>query len=125
MNKRFLLDSFGWGLFLWLFGYLLSIVLFALVPPEAIGWIISPIGILLTLWVLTKKIEQQSIWYYLVLALTWTALALVGDYLFIVQLFKPTDVYYILDVYLYYVSTFLLPLCVGWVRMYKMRESVV
>jgi len=41
-------------------------------------------------------------------------IAVIFDYLFLVKMFKPTDGYYKLDVYLYYILTFLLPLIVGW-----------
>jgi hypothetical protein len=79
-----------------------------------IGWMIMPIGIVITLWVLFKKVKSNSLQYYFLLALTWTLMAVVLDYLFIVKLLKPTDGYYKLDVYLYYLLTFTLPLLVGW-----------
>jgi len=63
---------------------------------------------------LFKKIAGDSFQYYFVLAVIWTLIAVAFDYVFIVKLFKPTDGYYKLDVYLYYVLTFVLPLIVGW-----------
>ncbi len=39
---------------------------------------------------------------------------IIFDYFFLVKMFKPADGYYKLDVYLYYVLTFILPLVVGW-----------
>ncbi|MCX6718252.1 MAG: hypothetical protein NTY81_01450 [Candidatus Staskawiczbacteria bacterium] len=54
-TKKFLINSFGWGVGLWLIGYVLGIILFMLVPANLIGWVISPVGILITLWVLIKK----------------------------------------------------------------------
>ena len=113
MKKSFLRDSLGWGVLLWLVGYILGIVLFMVAPPSTIGWIIMPIGILLTLWVLSKKVKGDSLKYYFVLAIGWTVIAIVFDYFFLVKLFKPADGYYKLDVYLYYVFTFGLPLIVG------------
>lgn len=104
----------GWGFLLWLIGYALGIILFTLVPPSAIGWIITPFGIAITLWVLFKKIKSESIRYYVLLAAAWTVIAVVCDYFFLVKAFNPADGYYKFDVYVYYALTFFLPLCVGW-----------
>lgn len=52
--------------------------------------------------------------YYFCVAIVWTLIAVVLDYVFIVKAFKPADGYYKPDVYLYYVLTFILPLLVGW-----------
>lgn len=116
MNAQFLKDALGWGILLWLIGYALGIVLFAFVPPSMLGWILMPIGILITLWVLLKKITSESFKYYTLLAAAWTLIAIVCDYLFLVLVFKPADGYYKLDVYLYYVLTLVLPLLVGLYR---------
>jgi hypothetical protein len=114
INKQFLKDGLGWGFALWLIGYLLGIALFPFVPTSAIGWYIMPIGIAITLWVLVKMIEAKPLQYYLWLAIVWTIIAIVFDYAFLVTLFKPADGYYKLDVYIYYLFTFTLPLVVGW-----------
>ena len=114
MNKQLLKDGLGWGVVLWLIGYILGIILFMLVPPSMLGWVIMPIGIIITLWVLLKKIKTHSFQYYLKLAVIWTLIAIIFDYLFLVHVFKPADGYYKLDVYLYYVLTFIIPLIVGW-----------
>ena len=116
MKRQVLRDTLGWGFLLWLIGYALGIVLFAVVPPSLIGWIISPIGTVITLWVLLKKVKGDSLQYYLLLAIAWTLIAIVFDYFFLVKVFKPADGYYKLDVYLYYTLTFVLPLIVGWVK---------
>jgi hypothetical protein len=113
MDKQMLKDTFGWGFLLWLIGYLLGIVFFMLVPPNLIGWVIMPIGIVITLWVLIKKIKGPSLNYYLKVGIIWTILAILFDYLFLVKLLKPADGYYKIDVYLYYLSVFVLPLLVG------------
>lgn len=114
MSQQLLKDGLCWGLFLWVVGYVLGIALFMAVPVNLIGWIISPIGILLTLWVLIKKIRSNRFMQYVHVAIVWTTIAIVFDYIFLVQLFKPDDGYYKLDVYLYYLFTFALPLLVGW-----------
>ncbi len=110
MRKQFYIDAFFWGFVLWLIGYLLGMILFFVVPPDMIGWVILPIGIVITLWVLLKKIKGISFNYYLQLAIVWTLIAIVFDYLLIVKALKPADGYYKLDVYLYYALTFILPL---------------
>ena len=114
MNKQFLKDSLGWGFVLWLIGYALGMILFFIVPPSMLGWVIMPIGIVITLWVLLKKVKENSFQHYLTLAIVWTVIAVVFDYLFIVKALKPADGYYKLDVYLYYALTFVLPLIIGW-----------
>jgi hypothetical protein len=114
MAKQFLKDALGWGVVLWLIGYALGIILFSIVPATMIGWTIMPIGILLALWILLRKVQGDSFQYYAWLALVWALIAIVFDYFLLVKLFKPADGYYKLDVYLYYALTFVLPLVVGW-----------
>jgi len=114
MTKKFLKDSLGWGFALWLIGYVLGIILFAIVPPSMIGWVIMPIGLIIMLWVLFKKVGGDSFQYYVMLAVIWTVIAVVFDYLFIVKAFKPADGYYKPDVFLYYALTFVIPLIYGW-----------
>jgi uncharacterized membrane protein len=114
MSKQFYQDALGWGFILWLIGYALGFILFALVPPALIGWIIMPIGTLLTLWVLFKKVKGDSFKYYVLLAFSWMLIAIVFDYFFLVKALNPADGYYKPDVYLYYALTFALPVVVGW-----------
>ena len=116
MTKQLLKDTLGWGFILWLIGYVLGIVLFAIVPPSLIGWVITPIGIAITLWVLLKKIKTTSFQHFVWLAISWTLIAIICDYFLLVKVFKPVGGYYKLDVYLYYILTFILPLIVGWYR---------
>ena len=113
MNKHFLKDGLGWGFLLWLVGYILGFIFFMMAPPAMIGWLIMPIGILMTLWVLIKKINNHSFSYLLKIAVCWTVIAIVCDYLFLVKILNPADGYYKLDVYLYYLITFALPLVIG------------
>lgn len=113
MNKQLVKDGLGWGVGLWLFGYALGMVLFTVVPPGAIGWIILPIGTGATIWVLFKKIKAETMGYYLGLAIIWILIAMIFDYFFLVKAFKPADGYYKLDVYLYYLLIFSLPILAG------------
>ncbi len=117
MNKQFLKDGLWWGFVLWLIGYVLGIVLFMVLPTNLIGWVIMPIGIAVTLWVLVKKVKANSLQYYLGIGIVWAVIAVFCDYFLLVKLFKPTDGYYKLDVFLYYALTFLLPLIVGWQKL--------
>ena len=119
MTKQLLKDSLLWGFVLWLIGYILGFLFFAVVPPAMIGWVIMPFGIIITLLVLFKKVKGTSFKYYLTVAVVWTIIAVIFDYLFIVKLLKPADGYYKLDVYLYYALTCILPLLVGWKKSVK------
>jgi hypothetical protein len=113
MNKQLLKDSLGWGIILWLIGYLLGFIFFLVLPTSLIGWVIMPIGLIITLWVLLNKVKSESFEYYFILSVIWTLIAVAFDYLFIVKALKPADGYYKLDVYLYYALTFISPPIVG------------
>lgn len=119
MNKKKLIDNLGWGFTLWLIGYFLGVLFFMVVPQNQIGWFITPIGIAITLFVLFKKIKSTNFNYYLMLGVSWTAIAVFFDYLFIVKAFNPADGYYKFDVYLYYAFTFLLPILAGFLKSRK------
>lgn len=120
MERSFFKDALGWGTVLWFIGYVLGFMFFMFVPTSFIGWLIMPIGTLITLWVLLWKIKSVSFQHYVLIAITWTIIALVCDFLFLVMLLKPADGYYKLDVYIYYALTFILPLAIGW---YKTRTQ--
>jgi hypothetical protein len=115
MNKQLLKDSLGWGFILWLIGYILGFVFFAFVPQDQIGWFVMPIGTIITLWVLFKKIKGDSFKHYINLFFFWGLIAIVFDYFFIVKLLN-SSAYYKPDVYLYYIMTFALPLIVGLIK---------
>lgn len=115
---KIFLNTLWWGFILWLFGYVLGIVFFGFMPKNLLGWAIMPFGIIFTLWVLFKKIERKEFMCYLGLGIIWTIMAILLDYVFLVKLFKATD-YYKLDVYLYYILTFVLPVAVGLYRKSK------
>ena len=114
-NIKVLKNTLFWGLILWIFGYILGIIFFALAPKELIGYYILPFGVAFMLWVLLKKIEREELLCYFGLGLIWTIMAMLLDYLFIVKLFQSAN-YYKLDVYIYYAITFILPLLVGWYK---------
>ncbi len=116
MNKqaKLFLNTVLWGVVLWFFGYVLGFVFFMFVPYALIGWYIMPFGVAATLWVLLKKIKRNKFQCYVGMSVIWTLIAVVFDYLFIVKLLKPTTGYYKIDVYFYYLLTFVLPVLVGW-----------
>lgn len=121
-NKgKIFLNTVLWGFALWLFGYILGFVFYALVSKEVMGWYILPFGLLATIWVLLKKIKREEFGCYVGLGVVWTIMAVALDYAFIVKMLKAAD-YYKLDVYIYYVTTLVLPIVVGW---YKFKKSKI
>lgn len=116
MIKQVIKEAFGWGLLLWLIGYILGILFFSFMPVWLIGWIIMPIGTAIALWLLVKKIKGTSFGYYFLLAVIWTSIAVICDYFFLVKLFKPVDGYYKLDVFIYYILTFAVPIAIGLIK---------
>jgi hypothetical protein len=120
MSKGFLKTAFGWGAALWLIGYILGFVFFFFVPKALLGWAIMPFGIIITLWVLFKRVKGDTLKYYIWLGAIWALVAIVLDYFLLVKLLKPADGYYKLDVYLYYLLAFAMPVAVGW---YKKRQQ--
>jgi len=115
MNKKvkLFLNTVSWGFALWFFGYVLGFVFFMFVPQSVMGWYIMPFGVVATLWVLLTKIKREKFQCYIAIAVVWTLIAVLFDYLFIVKLLKSVN-YYKPDVYLYYLLTFILPILVGW-----------
>jgi hypothetical protein len=111
--KEWIKDTFGLGVIIWLIGYLTSIVLFFSPFAGIMGWIITlvftPVTIAITWW--WFRARNLVLTYFTGVGLIWTLIAIVLDYLFIVQLFQAT--YYGLDVFLYYALTFLIPVGVG------------
>ena len=126
MNKmgkaKLFLNSILWGFILWLFGYLLGVVFFFFVPKEVIGWLILPFGVIATLWILFKQIQRELFSDYIVVGVIWAIMAVALDYGLLVRIFDAKD-YYKLDVYLYYILTFLLPIIVGWYMLYRAQDK--
>ncbi|MEN6516795.1 MAG: hypothetical protein ABFC38_01215 [Methanospirillum sp.] len=111
--NRWILDTVGLGAALWLFGYLASLLLFFSPFSGTMGWIIAavfaPVTIAITWWWFRDRVLPLS--YYIGVGAVWTVIAVVLDYLFIVQLFGAA--YYGPDVFVYYTLTFLIPVGVG------------
>lgn len=109
-TRFYLRDCLAWGLGLWLFGYILGIVFFFFMPAEMIGWFITPIGLVFTGFVLWKWVHVATLTDGIMIGLSWAAIAIVLDYVFIVLMLHPIDGYYKLDIYLYYACMLLLPI---------------
>ena len=112
--KQIIKDTILLGAALWLIGYIASIVLFMSPYNGIMGWILAviftPVTIVITFWWFRKR-ERLPLPYYAKVGIAWVIIAVVLDYLFIVQLFHAT--YYGLDVFVYYAVTFLIPVGVG------------
>jgi hypothetical protein len=111
--KEWIKGALGLGIVLWLFGYLTSMVLFFSPFASIMGWIITaiftPVTIVVTWWWFRTK--NLTLADFALVGALWTVIAVVFDYLFIVQLLKAT--YYGPDVFVYYILTFLIPIVVG------------
>ena len=77
MSRRFMKDALGWGFALWAIGYALGIILFAFVPPSLIGWIITPFGTAITLWITFTKVKGDTLRYFGLVGLVWLLIAVV------------------------------------------------
>lgn len=119
---KIFLNTVFWGFVLWLFGYILGFVFFAIAPKELIGWYILPFGVAFTLFVLIKRVSRSEFGCYFGLGLIWTIMAIVLDYFLLVKMLNTTN-YYKIDVYIYYILTFILPLLVGWYK-FKKEKSI-
>jgi len=116
LSNVFVRDMLGWGLLLWLFGYLLGFAFYGFVTPAFIGWYVMPLGIAVTCLVLWKRVRIASMSNAVLLGVGWSVIAIVCDYIFIIKLLNPPDGYYKLDVYIYYILTFALPVGATWLR---------
>ena len=113
-RREQVIDTLGLGFFLWFIGYIASIILYFFVPSDVIGWILfvlfTPVLIIITLARFRKRLLPLR--YYAIVAVTWTGIAIVADFLFIVLLFNPGN-YYHPSVMVYYLEMFLVPLVAG------------
>jgi len=119
--QQLLKDTAGIGTLLWLIGYLASLVLYFSPLSYTLGWVLlvifTPFTIWVTWWWFRKRILPLS--YYAGIAVSWTVIAVVLDYLFIVLLFHSPD-YYMPDVFVYYAVMFLVPVGIGvYLKRYK------
>jgi hypothetical protein len=119
--KPWIVDTIVLGAVLWLVGYLVSLALFFTPYSGIMGWIITAIFTPVTIAVAWWRFRGRDLPLSdcAGVGLAWAAIAIVLDYLFIVQLFRAD--YYALDVAVYYALTFLIPVGVG---LYLRRNTV-
>lgn len=119
-DRRVLADTVGVGAVLWAMGYALGMISFAFVPVAMIGWIVIPVMIPVTVFASFTRFRAgvKSVYYILIVAATWTAVATALDYVFLVSAFN-VQRYYDFDVMVYYALTFLIPALVG----FRYRKS--
>jgi hypothetical protein len=108
------LDTLGAGIVLWVIGYAAAMVLFLFVPATAIGLIVLPIMIPVTVYFSYTRLRAgaKSVPYLVLVGATWALIAVALDYALLVNAFNVQD-YYDLDVSMYYALTFLVPVLVG------------
>lgn len=113
-SRKKLVDNIGVGVALWAIGYAIGMALFAFIPTAMIGWIVLPIMVPVTVYVSIWRLKTvaKSISYILIVAATWTSIAVAFDYVFLVGAFDVQN-YYDFDVLIYYALTFLIPVIVG------------
>lgn len=113
-------DTAGPGTLFWLIGYLAGIVLFFTPLKNSMGWIImavlTPVTIMVTWWWFRGR--DLPLRYFAGVGIAWMLIAVVLDYLFIVQLFR-SPAYYAPHVFIYYALMVLIPVGVG---IYLSRE---
>lgn len=118
--RALLVQGVVWGFLLWLLGYVLGFAAYFLVPQDMIGWVVTPIGLAVTLWVAFRRVKGTTLAHYAAVGAIWTVLAVVLDYCFLVLVLNPDGGYYKPDVILYYVLCFAVPVVVGW---WKLRRA--
>lgn len=113
-SKSGLSDALGMGSLLWLMGYVLSLVLFAIIPEKLMAQIIlaimTPVFFIIAFYKLRFKSEHIS--YYVLIGIVWLSVAVVLDYLFIIRLFNVKN-YYDIEVIVYYLITVIIPILIG------------
>jgi len=120
----FIRDALVPGIFFWLVGYLAGIVLFFTQYREILGWILivvfTPFTIAVTWWWFLNRM-QPALRYYAGVGIAWSIIAIVLDYVFIVNLFSSAG-YYTLHIFLYYGLMFVIPVGVGMFLMWRERD---
>jgi hypothetical protein len=113
-TSRKFMDMLGWGFILWTIGFVMGMALFVIVPESMIGYYILPVMLPLTFIVSYTRLKNRSAptSYYLLIGLSWVAVAVILDYILLVRAFNVQN-YYDADVLLYYVLAFAIPVLQG------------
>ncbi len=114
--QQILKDTVGLGIFFWLAGYLAGMILYFTPLAPVLGLtltiVFTPFTLVVTWWWFHTR-KSLSLRYYAGVGIMWMLIAVLLDYLFIVQLLKPAA-YYAPHVLLYYLLMVLIPAGVGW-----------
>lgn len=120
--KKRRVDVFVFGILLWVMGFVGSLILYPFVSLDIMGWILfaifTPVTILISYFRFRKR--DMKFFYYLMTGVFWMLIAIVLDYIFIVKLLSSVD-YYKLDVFVYYIVTFLIPVGIGLIKNKKKK----
>lgn len=113
MNKK-LVDTIGYGLALWAFGFALGMILFPFVPVAKLGWIIAPIMTIVTIYVAWRRLKNphEALSYYITVGAVWAVIAIFLDYLILVRGFAAQN-FYDADILISYALLFLIPITAG------------
>lgn len=122
--KSRLIDIFVYGVLIWFIGYIASIILFPFVPNNLLGWILCIIFTPITIIIVYFRFKKRNLKLlcYFMTGVFWALIAILFDYLFIVRVFHPAN-YYKLDVFVYYILTFLIPFIIGQYNTRKKKPS--
>jgi hypothetical protein len=113
-NRTKVVDTLLLGAALWLLGYLASMILYSVVPYTLLGWVLSAILTPITLCIAYLRFNHRkdTAPYYVKVGVVWALVAIILDYIFLVRLLNLAG-YYKLDVFIYYIAMFLIPLAIG------------
>lgn len=120
---KIFINNFFWGFILWLFGYLLNFIFYTFIPGAILGWSILPFSIIFTIWILVKKIKREELKCYFGVGLVWLIMAIILDYVFIVKFLNLSGYYRQIDIIVYYILIFFLPIIIGWRKFKKERNG--
>lgn len=112
--KSRMIDIFVFGILIWFIGYIAGIVLYFFVPANLLGWVLCIIFTPITFWIASRRFKNRKLklFCYFMTGVFWVVIAVALDYFFIVKLFNSLN-YYKPDVFVYYLTTFLIPLVIG------------
>lgn len=113
-TQQKLVDTLAGGFGLWILGFALGMMLFPFVPVARLGWFIVPVMAIVTVYVAYQRLRHsdETIGYFVLVGITWLAIAVVLDYLLIVKAFAAEN-YYDADIFIYYALSLLIPIVVG------------
>ncbi len=115
MKKHSLIDTFVYGLVLWVIGFALGMALFPFVDVSIMGWFIMPVVLIVALILAVRMRRRRSaapVSYFIGVGVVWVMVSLILDYLILVQAYN-AEGFYDTDIVIYYVGMFLIPIVVS------------